>query len=274
MRCSWVSPWPADDATPPPPSASPSAARRFRRRITRVNRGHGPSRISGQAAVRPPRRARSERQAGATVEEAVAAADEIGYPCVVKAQVQIGGRGKLGGIKLCADRDEARGQRRGDPRHGHPRPHRPRGVGRGRLADRVRVLRVGRLRPLGQGAAGDALDQGRDGHRGGRRRGSRRDRAPARRSADRLSGLPRPPARLRGRDRRRRRAPGRGDAGQALRGVRGGGGDARRGQPADHHPRARGARAGRQGHARRQRDVPPRRERRAARSQPGGSRRR
>ncbi len=43
-----------------------------------------------------------------TVEEAVAAADEIGYPCVVKAQVQIGGRGKAGGIKLAADREEAR----------------------------------------------------------------------------------------------------------------------------------------------------------------------
>jgi succinyl-CoA synthetase beta subunit len=43
-----------------------------------------------------------------TVEEAVAAADEIGYPCVVKAQVQIGGRGKLGGIKVANDRDEAR----------------------------------------------------------------------------------------------------------------------------------------------------------------------
>src|SRR5665213_3346358 len=42
-----------------------------------------------------------------SVDEAVAAADEIGYPCVVKAQVQIGGRGKLGGIKLCANRDEA-----------------------------------------------------------------------------------------------------------------------------------------------------------------------
>ena len=43
-----------------------------------------------------------------TVEEAVAAADEIGYPCVVKAQVLIGGRGKAGGIKVAADRDEAR----------------------------------------------------------------------------------------------------------------------------------------------------------------------
>src|SRR4030081_1247656 len=43
-----------------------------------------------------------------SVEEAVAAADEIGYPCVVKAQVQIGGRGKAGGIKVANDRDEAR----------------------------------------------------------------------------------------------------------------------------------------------------------------------
>ena len=42
-----------------------------------------------------------------TVEEAVAAADEIGYPCVVKAQVQIGGRGKAGGIKVAQNRQEA-----------------------------------------------------------------------------------------------------------------------------------------------------------------------
>ena len=43
----------------------------------------------------------------ATVADAVAAAEEIGYPCVVKAQVQIGGRGKLGGIKVAANKDEA-----------------------------------------------------------------------------------------------------------------------------------------------------------------------
>src|SRR5581483_8142107 len=43
-----------------------------------------------------------------SVEEAVQAAEEIGYPCVVKAQVQIGGRGKAGGIKVASDRDEAR----------------------------------------------------------------------------------------------------------------------------------------------------------------------
>jgi succinyl-CoA synthetase beta subunit len=42
-----------------------------------------------------------------TVEEAVAAADEIGYPCVVKAQVQIGGRGKAGGIKVAHNGPEA-----------------------------------------------------------------------------------------------------------------------------------------------------------------------
>jgi succinyl-CoA synthetase beta subunit len=44
----------------------------------------------------------------ATVDEAVTAADAVGYPCVVKAQVQIGGRGKLGGIKLAESRDEVR----------------------------------------------------------------------------------------------------------------------------------------------------------------------
>jgi succinyl-CoA synthetase beta subunit len=43
-----------------------------------------------------------------TVEQAVAAADEIGYPCVVKAQVLIGGRGKAGGIKLADDREQVR----------------------------------------------------------------------------------------------------------------------------------------------------------------------
>jgi succinyl-CoA synthetase beta subunit len=43
-----------------------------------------------------------------TVDDAVAAANEIGYPCVVKAQVAIGGRGKAGGIKVAKDETEAR----------------------------------------------------------------------------------------------------------------------------------------------------------------------
>jgi succinyl-CoA synthetase beta subunit len=44
----------------------------------------------------------------ASVEEAVDAAEAVGYPCVVKAQVQTGGRGKLGGILVARGRDEAR----------------------------------------------------------------------------------------------------------------------------------------------------------------------
>ncbi|MBW3615942.1 MAG: acetate--CoA ligase family protein, partial [Actinobacteria bacterium] len=43
-----------------------------------------------------------------SVDEAVAAAEAIGYPVVVKAQVQVGGRGKAGGIKLAADAGEVR----------------------------------------------------------------------------------------------------------------------------------------------------------------------
>jgi succinyl-CoA synthetase beta subunit len=49
-----------------------------------------------------------EGRVASGVEEAVAAADEVGYPCVVKAQVLIGGRGKAGGIKVAESRDEAR----------------------------------------------------------------------------------------------------------------------------------------------------------------------
>jgi succinyl-CoA synthetase beta subunit len=43
-----------------------------------------------------------------TVDEAVRAADAAGYPVVVKAQVQVGGRGKAGGIKLAEKADEVR----------------------------------------------------------------------------------------------------------------------------------------------------------------------
>ncbi len=43
-----------------------------------------------------------------TVQEAVAAAQEIGCPVVVKAQVKIGGRGKAGGIKIADSPEQAR----------------------------------------------------------------------------------------------------------------------------------------------------------------------
>jgi succinyl-CoA synthetase beta subunit len=46
-------------------------------------------------------------EVASTVEDAVAAAERIGYPCAIKAQVLIGGRGKAGGIKIAADRAEA-----------------------------------------------------------------------------------------------------------------------------------------------------------------------
>src|SRR4051794_39498463 len=48
-----------------------------------------------------------EGRHAATVQEAVEAAEESGFPVVIKAQVQIGGRGKAGGIKLAGDRREA-----------------------------------------------------------------------------------------------------------------------------------------------------------------------
>ncbi len=50
----------------------------------------------------------SDGEAVTDVEAAVAAADRVGYPVVVKAQVQVGGRGKAGGIKLASNSDEAR----------------------------------------------------------------------------------------------------------------------------------------------------------------------
>jgi succinyl-CoA synthetase beta subunit len=50
----------------------------------------------------------SAGRAVTSVEDAVAAANEVGYPVVVKAQVLIGGRGKAGGVKLAANEDEAR----------------------------------------------------------------------------------------------------------------------------------------------------------------------
>ncbi|MCC5951741.1 MAG: ADP-forming succinate--CoA ligase subunit beta [Acidimicrobiia bacterium] len=50
----------------------------------------------------------SDGRAVDTVEQAVDAAETIGYPVVVKAQVHAGGRGKAGGVKLASDADEVR----------------------------------------------------------------------------------------------------------------------------------------------------------------------
>src|SRR5207248_10079179 len=48
-----------------------------------------------------------EGRPASSVQEAVEAAEELGYPVVIKAQVLIGGRGKAGGIKLAKDRADA-----------------------------------------------------------------------------------------------------------------------------------------------------------------------
>lgn len=50
----------------------------------------------------------SKGDVAVTVDQAVTAADAAGYPVVVKAQVQVGGRGKAGGIKLANNSDEVR----------------------------------------------------------------------------------------------------------------------------------------------------------------------
>jgi succinyl-CoA synthetase beta subunit len=50
----------------------------------------------------------SQGLAVTTVDDAIVAADEVGYPIVVKAQVLIGGRGKAGGVKLANNEAEAR----------------------------------------------------------------------------------------------------------------------------------------------------------------------
>jgi succinyl-CoA synthetase beta subunit len=47
-------------------------------------------------------------KACSSVGEAVAAAEELGFPCVVKAQIHAGGRGKAGGVKVVRDAAAAR----------------------------------------------------------------------------------------------------------------------------------------------------------------------
>ncbi|MCP4501799.1 MAG: ADP-forming succinate--CoA ligase subunit beta [Deltaproteobacteria bacterium] len=42
-----------------------------------------------------------------SVEDAVKAAEDFGYPCVIKAQIHAGGRGKGGGVKLAKNKAEA-----------------------------------------------------------------------------------------------------------------------------------------------------------------------
>src|SRR4051812_32312102 len=54
----------------------------------------------------------SDGRLAETPEQARAAAEELGGPVVVKAQVLTGGRGKAGGVKLAQDPDEAEARAR------------------------------------------------------------------------------------------------------------------------------------------------------------------
>ncbi len=60
-------------------------------------------RVFAEAGIPTP-----DAELAATVEEAVVAAEAVGYPVAVKAQVQVGGRGKAGGIEIADDEDELR----------------------------------------------------------------------------------------------------------------------------------------------------------------------
>ena len=50
----------------------------------------------------------SDGKAVTSVDDALAAAEEVGYPVMVKSQVLMGGRGKLGGVKFAPDAEAAR----------------------------------------------------------------------------------------------------------------------------------------------------------------------
>ena len=70
----------------------------------------------GKTAVRGGRAAVLPSCLALTPTEARDAAASIGLPVVVKAQVKTGGRGKAGGIRVCATAGRGRGRGRGHPR--------------------------------------------------------------------------------------------------------------------------------------------------------------
>ena len=103
--------------------------------------------------------------------EAVEVAERLGYPVVVKAQVQVGGRGKAGGIKLAATADQTNSYAEailGMDIRGHVVR---RILGRARLGYCQGVLRQLHSRPRGQSAPGDGLGPGWSRDRTGRRGG-------------------------------------------------------------------------------------------------------
>ncbi len=192
-----------------------------------------------------------------TPEEARAAAEEYGF-CVVKAQVKAGGRGKAGGVKLAKTPDEAF-------------EHASNILGmeiKGLTVNRVLVTPA--TPPVEEYYFSFLLDRvepavplhrqrrGRRGDRGGRQDQPRRRPADPDRPGHRRRRGEGPRDRRRGQVPRAGLRAGRRDDAGALEGLRRGGRDAGRGEPAGpaRGRQARGAR--RQGLPRRQRGVPAR----------------
>ena len=98
----------------------------FRTRTRPLQEESGGSvRVPRQAAVRALRHPGVGRRAWPTPSTRRSPPPtRVGYPVVVKAQVQVGGRGKAGGIKLAANADEVRTHAGEHPRHGHQGPRR------------------------------------------------------------------------------------------------------------------------------------------------------
>ena len=203
-------------------------------------------------------------EVASTVEDAVAAAERIGYPCAIKAQVLIGGRGKAGGIKIAADRAEAEEHAGAILGMDIVGPH---GEGPFRV-DQVWV--EGGSDIAAEYYASVILDRGEKkllamvSAKGGMDIEAVAAEDPAalvKEHVDPTRPFTAAEARpiVDGRRARRGRARrgGRG-AGEARRDRAGRGRDADRGQPADRHRRPRGRRARRQGDDRRQRALPPR----------------
>ena len=213
-----------------------------------------------------------------TVDEAVAAAEQIGYPCAIKAQVLIGGRGKAGGIKIASDQAQAREYADAILGMDIVGPH---GEGPFRV-DQVWI--EGGSDIASEYYASVILDRGEKkllamvSSQGGMDIEQVAAESPEALVKVHIDPTREFDAAAAGEiiDRRRARRghprPGRRGAGEAGRGRDQRGRQPDRGQPADRHQRPAGRRPRRQGHDRRQRALPPPglgRDRRHGRRSPG-----
>ena len=176
----------------------------------------------------------SDGRLATTPDEARQAAEVLGGPVVVKAQVLTGGRGKAGGVKLAATAHEAEEHAKnilGLDIQGHVVQA---ALDRAGVGHREGVLPLADVRPRREEAAVHVHDAGRRRDRAGGRGEPRRARAAARRPARGLPRLAGAPARLRRRGHRPVRAEAdRAIIGKLLRRVRPLRRDALRDQPAD-----------------------------------------